>query len=207
MPTRRRYEYLFISSFLILLLAVFFYDVVFLKKTFKVTTANSQSMIYGAYGQKDNRPKFIPVNGTDSSVLEEPIFEFIKENLHKGILPLWNPHQACGFPLIGMLEVGIFFPLNLILYFLPQLYAWDVLIFARFFLAGLFTYFFMRTLSFKTIPSLISAVCFMLTGPMVLLQFWFANVEIIAPLLLAAMERLIQSPKKGNIVLWPRAWP
>src|SRR3989338_6376526 len=166
MSKHRRYEYLFISSFLALLLAVSFYDVAFLKKTFKVTTANSQSMVYGVYGQKDNRPKFIPVNGTDASVLEEPTFEFIRKNLQKGILPLWNPHQACGFPLIGMLEVGIFFPLNLILYLWPKLYAWDILIFARFFFGGLFTYYFMRTLRLKMAPSLISAVCFMLTGPM-----------------------------------------
>ncbi len=199
MAKHRRYEYLVVSFVLVILLAVFFYDVAFLKKTFKVTTANSQTMVYGVYGQKENRPKFIPVNGTDASVLEEPNLEFIKNNLQKGILPLWNPHQACGFPLIGMLETGIFFPLNLILYLLPQLLAWDILIFARFFFGGLFTYYFMRTLKFKAIPSLISAICFMLTGPMVLLQYWFVNVEIIAPLLLAAIERLVRNLTRGNI--------
>ena len=111
-------EYFIVSCVLLLLLTVFFYDIFFLGKTFKVTTANSQALPFGAYGQLDNRPKFIPVNGTDSPVLEEPVFEFIKNNLRRGILPLWNPHQACGYPLIGMMEVGIFFPLNFILYLL-----------------------------------------------------------------------------------------
>ena len=194
-------EPLIIFSILLLLLSIAFYDIFFLGKTFKAATATSQAMSYGVYGQKDNRPKFIPVNGTDASILEEPIYEFIKQSLRAGILPLWNPHQGCGFPLIGMLETGIFFPLNLILYLLPQLYSWDILIISRFLLGGFFTYCFMRTLKFPKIPAFVSAVTFMLSGPMVLLQYWFANVDILAPLLLLFLERLVQKPKIQNICL------
>src|SRR3989338_4307368 len=100
-----------IPFLLLILLGIAFYDVVFLNKTFKVTTANSQALPTGAYGQEKNNPAFIPVNGTDTPVMEEPVYEFIKNNLRRGILPLWNPHQACGYPLIGMLEIGLFFPL------------------------------------------------------------------------------------------------
>lgn len=182
-----------------LLLTVAFYDVVFLKKTFKVTTANSQALPNGVYGQADNKPRFIPVNGTDSPVLEEPVYEFIKQNLKQGILPLWNPHQACGYPLIGMLQVGIFFPLNLILYLLPQIVAWDVLILLRLLLAGLFTFWFMRTLGFKEIPSLCSGLVFMLSGPMVLLQYWTVNVDLLVPVLLIAGNRLLQEIKACNL--------
>src|SRR3989338_4158474 len=159
-------EYFIVSCVLLLLLTVFFYDIFFLGKTFKVTTANSQALPFGAYRQLDNRPKFIPVNGTDSPVLGEPVFEFIKNNLRRGILPLWNPHQACGYPLIGMMEVGIFFPLNFILYLFPQIYAWDILILSRFLLGGILTYWLMRTLRFGKLPSLGSAIVFMFTGPM-----------------------------------------
>ncbi len=188
-----------IAGILIILLAVFFYDVIFLGKTFKATTAAAQALSYGVYGQKNNRPAFIPVNGTDASLLEEPTLEFIKTWLKKGILPLWNPHQACGFPLIGMLEVGIFFPLNALIYLLPQLYGWDALILARFFLAGFLMYWFMRTLRFDRIPSLVSGIVFMFTGPMVLLQYWFANVDIITPLLFLCLERLIRSPTPRHL--------
>ena len=176
------------------LLSLAFYDVVFLGKTFKVTTANSQALPTGAYGQEDNKPSFIPVNGTDSPVLEEPIYQFIKKNLQRGILPLWNPHQACGFPLIGMIEIGLFYPLTLIMYLLPELYAWDVLILTRFFLAALLTYAFMRRMGFRIIPSLGSGIAFMLSGPMVLLQYWTANVDILTPALLIAVDQLIKKP-------------
>lgn len=177
---------------LCVLLIFAFYDVVFLGKTFKITTANSQALSHGPYGQADNRPKWIPVNGTDAPVSEEPIYEFIKQNLNRGILPLWNPHQACGYALIGMLEVGIFYPLNLILYLLPNIIAWDLLIFARLFFAGLFTFLFMRQLGFKNTPALSAAIVFMLSGPMILLQYWTANVDLLAPLLLLVLDKLVK---------------
>lgn len=194
-------ENLLIASILSLFLIVFFYDVIFLGKTFKVSTANAQAMPYGVYGQKENRPAYIPVNGTDASVLEEPVYEFIKKNLRRGVLPLWNPHQACGYPLIGMIQVGIFFPLNIILYTVPQPWAWDIFILTRLLSGGILMYWLMRTLRFKRIPALGSAIVFMLTGPMVLLQYWIVNVEIVAPLLLLCLERLVRDPKIPNVCL------
>ncbi len=191
-------EYLAVFFLLAVILSFSFYEVFFLGKTFKITTTNSQAMFYGVYGQKDNKPSFIPVNGTDTPVLEEPMYEFIKQSLREGILPLWNPHQALGFPLIAMIEVGIFFPLSLILYLLPQLYSWDVLIISRFLLAGILTYWLLRTLKCSKMASLGAAVTFMLSGPMVLLQYWFVNVDIIAPLLLLCLEKLIQRPNRIN---------
>ncbi len=197
MPTRLK-EILFISVILLGLLAVAFYDIVFLHKTFKITTANPQALITGPYGQQHNKPAFFPVQSTDSSQMEEPLYEFVRKSLHQGYWPLWNPHQACGFPIIAMIEMGMFFPLNFLLYFFPQPYAWDAMIFARFFFAGLFTFWLMRTLRFTRFPSLVAAVIFMLTGPMVLLQYWFTSVEIIAPLLLLTLERLARNPSWRN---------
>lgn len=180
-----------IFFFLGLLLCAAFYDVVFLNKTLKVTTANSQALPNGVYGQENNKPHFIPANGTDAPVSEEPIYEFIKQNLRQGILPLWNPHQACGYSLIGMLEVGIFYPLTLIVYLLPNIVSIDILILSRLLLAGLFTFWFMRRIGFKDPPAFCSALVFMLSGPMVLLQYWTANVDLLLPLLLIALNRLI----------------
>ncbi|MDP2654424.1 MAG: YfhO family protein [Candidatus Omnitrophota bacterium] len=177
------------------LLCASFYDVVFFGKTFKVTTANPQALSSGPYGQEQNKPKFFPVTSTDSSMMEEPFYEFVRRSLRAGEIPLWNPHQACGYPFIAMLELGIFFPLNFVLYVLPSLYAWDVMIFLRFLLGGLFTYAFMRTLRYKPVPSLGSAIAFTLSGPMVLLQYLFTNVEILTPLVLLALERLVRHPR------------
>lgn len=192
-------ENLFVSALLLFILMFSFYDVFFLQKTFKITTASAQAMYNGPYGQENNKPKFIPVNGTDSPVQEEPVLEFIKQNLRRGIVPLWNPHQACGYPLIAAIEAGMFFPLNLIMYLLPEFFAWDVLILARFLLGGILTFHLMRTLRFSRIPALVSAIAFMLSGPMVQLQYWTANVDILAPLVLIGMERLTRNLNRFNI--------
>jgi len=185
--------------FFTLLLVIAFYDIVFLGKTFKVTTANSQALPTGAYGQENNKPAFIPINGTDTPVMEEPMYEFIKKNLWHGIVPLWNPHQACGFPIIAMIEIGMFFPLNAIMYLLPSLYSWDLLILSRLLLAALLTYWFMRSMGFSKIPSYAAAITFMLSGPMVLWQYWTANVDILLPLLLIALDRLIKKARIQDI--------
>ena len=190
-----------VPLFLAILLVIAFYDVVFLNKTFKVTTANSQALPTGAYGQENNKPKFIPVNGTDSPVLEEPVYEFIKRNLRKGILPLWNPHQACGYPLIGMIQVGMFYPLMFILYLFPELFAWDIMILARLLAAGCLMYWLMRTLGLKTLPSLCSAVAFMFSGPLLLLQYWTTNVDITTPFILLAIERLLRKNRPNDTAL------
>ncbi len=173
------------------LLACAFYDIIFLNKTFKVTTANSQALPNGVYGQEHNKPRFIPANGTDAPVSEEPIYEFIKQNLRRGILPLWNPHQACGYSLIGMLEIGIFYPLTFLVYWFPNSFSIDLLILSRLLLCGVFTFWFMRRIGFKNPPAVCSAIVFMLSGPMVLLQYWTANVDILLPVLLVAVDRLI----------------
>ncbi len=193
-------EYSLIGVILFLLLAVFFYDIFFWGKTFKVTTASSQAMFDGVYGQSNNKPKFIPVNGTDAAVLEEPIWEFIRNNIRQGILPLWNPHQACGFPLIGMLEVGLFFPLHLILIIFPNIYAWDILILSRFLLSGLFIYILMRRWRFSRASAIISAIVFMFSGPMIVLQYWTVNVDILAPLIILCLEELIAYPTLRRMV-------
>ena len=186
---------------LLIILAVSFYEVFFLGKTFKVTNTVSQALSSGVYGQQNNHLNFIPTTGVDSAVLEEPIFEFIRKSLRQGILPLWNPHQACGYPLISLMYAGIFYPLNFIIYIFPSFCSWDILILMRFLLAGFFTYWFMRTLRFTPMPSVCAAICFMLSGPMVVIQNCTVNVIVLTPLLLIVLEKLIQKPVAGRLVL------
>ncbi len=181
------------------LLTVAFYDVVLLGKTFKVSTANSQALPTGAYGQENNKPSFIPVNGTDAPVLEEPVYHFIKTWLKRGVIPLWNPHQAAGYPLIGMLQVGMFSPVNFVMYVFPEFFSWDILILLRFLLAGLFTFWLMRSLGFKTVPSLGAGICFMLSGPMVLMQYWTVNVDVFVPVLLIAIDRVVRQATRRSM--------
>ena len=192
-------EYGIASLIIAALISIFFYDVIFAGKTFKVSTANAQALSYGAYGQAENKPTFIPVNGTDASVMEEPVYAFIGKWLRKGVLPLWNPHQACGFSLIAMLEIGLFFPLHLIVYFLPDAWGMDLLILSRLFLAGILVYWLMRLWRLPKISALTASIVMMFAGPMLVLQYWTTNVDMLAPLILIATELLIKNPNRKTI--------
>ena len=63
------------------------------------------------------------------------------------------------------------------------------------------TYLLMRTLRFSAAPALGAAITFMLSGPMVLLQYNTANVLVLFPLLLTALEYLRRAPSLKNILL------
>ncbi len=199
MPNRHT-QVCFAVAFFCALLALCFHDVIFQGKTFKVSNIFSQSLPRGVYGQEGNIPQHIPVTFLDAAITEEPLMEFVRHWVRQGVLPLWNPHQACGYPIIGMLEAGLFYPLNFIHYIFPNTYSWDIVIFLRFFLAGFLTFCFMRTLGFSLVPALVSGVVFMLSGPMVLLQLCIANVAILLPLLLLTIERFIQYKRKVDLL-------
>ena len=196
-----RKDNLLVTGLLAALVAVSFYDVVFGGRTFKVSTAVAQSMPYGVYGQADNQPESFLTLGVDSAVYEEPILRFARDCFRAGRLPLWNPHQAGGYPLVAMIQHGIYFPLHLLVYLFPDAWGWDLLILARFLLAGILMFFFMRYLPVGRIAALTAAVCFMLSGPMILIQNQTANTDILIPLFLLVLERLMRRPDRRAVLL------
>ncbi|OGX05392.1 MAG: hypothetical protein A2Z88_00715 [Omnitrophica WOR_2 bacterium GWA2_47_8] len=191
-----------IVAFLILtLIAISFYDVVLLGHTFKMTLSRPQALPTGAYGQEKNIPPFIPAHNMESSYIDEPLHEFIAKYFRQGILPLWDPHQAAGFPIIGMMQLGIFYPLNFFLFFLPQAVGWDFLILSRFIVGALLGYWFMRVMGFQKPSALATAIAFMLSGPMVLFQYATANDDILLFLIFIALEYLLRNPSPRQIAL------
>lgn len=89
----------------------------------------------------------------------------IANDIKSLILPLWTPYLNCGFPLMANPEAGVFDPLNLLFFYLfnPPA-AFNLLICVYFFMAGLFTFFFCRSLSLDRVPSLFSAIVFIFGG-------------------------------------------
>ncbi|MFH1655221.1 MAG: YfhO family protein [Candidatus Omnitrophota bacterium] len=89
----------------------------------------------------------------------------VSNDLKNLIFPLWTNYLNCGFPLMANPEVGIFDPLNLLLLYLFNPHtAINILICAYFFMAGLFTFLFCRSLDLDRVSSLFSAIVFMFGG-------------------------------------------
>jgi hypothetical protein len=102
--------------------------------------------------ERDLAPYFIP-----------PRFFWV-ESLKGLDFPLWNPYQFSGHPFLGNPQNATLYPLNGFFFLLPFDIAFNVVIVLHFFLAGLFTYIFLRALKTSSTGALISGLTFMLGG-------------------------------------------
>ncbi len=59
---------------------------------------------------------WLPYGGGDAASFLFPMYRFIAASWHAGELPLWNPHQYAGYPLIADNQAGLFYPPLLLLY-------------------------------------------------------------------------------------------
>jgi hypothetical protein len=102
--------------------------------------------------ERDLAPYFIP-----------PRF-FWAESLKHFDFPLWNPYQFSGHPFFANPQNAVLYPLNGFFFLFPFDIAFNSIILLHFFLAGLFTYLFMRDLKVSSAGSLISGLIWMLGG-------------------------------------------
>lgn len=114
-------------------------------------------------------------------------------------LPLWNPYQSYGAPLAANMQSQPFQPLFVIFGVSPGPRTYNLFILARFFLAGLFTYLYLRLfLSFTA--SIAGGIAGMLTGYFILFfNMPHLSVEILIPAVFWATERLLRAESMRNV--------
>ncbi len=111
---------------------------------------------------------------------------FASHMLSQGKVPLWVPEIFGGFPLLAEEQTGIFYPVNLILFsILPIHIAFTYSIVINFFLGGLFTYMFCRSIGQERFPSSMSGVIFMFSGYLVA---HLANVSVLNSIIWLPLE-------------------
>ncbi len=111
-----------------------------------------------------------------------------------GQIPLWNPYNLSGTPLMANFQSGVFYPLNVLFLVLPFGLAWTVYIYLIPLLFGFFTYLFLRELSISKIPSIFSSITAAFSSYMVV---WleYGNVGhtfLWLPLILYLSEKMLK---------------
>jgi hypothetical protein len=121
----------------------------------------------------------------------EPWFKLISHQYWDEFsLPLWNPYNAFGTPLAATAQAQPFFPLTVLLSLHVSPWTFSLFILARLLLGGMLAYAFARQF-FASLPSLFSAITFMLSGYFInYLNMPHLSVEVLAPGLLLAFEML-----------------
>lgn len=82
---------------------------------------------------------WMPAGGGDLAGFLYPTYQFAQEWLTRGVIPLWNPFIFGGTSFVGDIQSALFYPLNLITYFLSKPLAYrdlEYLSVLHFFIAG-----------------------------------------------------------------------
>jgi len=93
-------------------------------------------------------------------------------------IPLWNPYNSSGIPLLATLQPGVFYPPHIFYLFLPFNLVWNWLIILHFVFSGISVYAFLRYLKASPFASFAGGVIFMLSG-------YLLSVHSLLPHLLA----------------------
>lgn len=111
-----------------------------------------------------------------------------------GQLPLWNPYNFAGTPLLANLQSAAFYPLNILLFIFPFWLGWSIMVFLQPILAGLFLFFYLRRMKVSVIASLLGGFIFSYCGFSIAWLEWnvLVQVAIWLPLILLAKEHLLE---------------
>jgi hypothetical protein len=117
-------------------------------------------------------------------------------------LPLWNPYNFSGAPLLANFQSATFYPLNFFYFLLPQPIAWTILIILQPLLAGFFTYLLGREMDLRKKAALLAAIIYSFSGFMsVLLEYNLIGHTVLwLPLVFYFLEKLLKKQTPGHFL-------
>lgn len=117
--------------------------------------------------------------------------------LKQGKLPLWNPYNFSGAPLLANFQSAALYPLGLVYLLIKQTTAWTILVLLQPLLAAVFTYMYARKIRINPYGAMLAAVSYGFSGFMaVWLEYnTVGHVILWLPLILLAIEHLKDKPR------------
>jgi hypothetical protein len=112
-------------------------------------------------------------------------------------LPLWNPYNFAGTPLLANFQSGSFYPLNILFFILPIALSWSFFIILEPLLAGLFLYFYLNNLRLKKFASSLGALAFAFSGFFIAWLEWgnILHTALWLPLIMLSIDKIFSNPK------------
>lgn len=119
---------------------------------------------------------------------------FSIEEIKNGRLPLWNPYNFSGNPLLANFQSGVFYPFNAAFLIFDFETAWTIYIFLIPLLSAFFVYLFMREIGMNRIASYYAGIVFAFSSYMVVWMEYgnIGHVFLWLPLLLYLIEKLVK---------------
>jgi len=141
---------------------------------------------------------------TAAPALSDPVWQFVpwlllaRRELAAGWLPLWNPHQDGGVPLLGNGQSALASPLNWPVLLLGADPGWNLSLLFRILLAAVGAFLFLRDLGRSRLAAALGSAAFSLSGAFVA---WLEHPLVLAAapaplvLLFARRTALAASPR------------
>lgn len=118
-------------------------------------------------------------------------------------IPLWNPYNFSGAPLLANFQSAVFYPLNIFYLLTTQILAWTILVFFQPFLASFFTYLFAQQIGMGKRGAILSGIAYGYS----LFMSTFLEYNIIGqtilwlPLILFSGEKIIFAMLQRNDIV------
>lgn len=186
--------------FIILLVFVFFWQ--FFLKGFLPIPGDTIIGLYHPFRDlyAKDYPNGIPFKNfliTDPVRQQYPWRELVVSLEKKFQLPLWNPYNSSGTPLLANFQSASFYPLNVLFYSMPFVIGWSLIIFLEPLLSGIFLYLYLDNLKLNKWASLLGAFTLSFSGFFVAWLEWgtITHVGLWLPLILLSIDKLLLNKK------------
>lgn len=146
----------------------------------------------------DTNPNGIPFK---NFLITDPVRQIIPwksvalEGLSRLELPLWNPYEMAGKPLLANFQSSPFYPLNLLLIFKPFYLFWSVFIALQMVLGSFFFYLYLKNLKLNIKAIMLGTISYSFSG---FFTSWFEWGNIIhtalwLPLVLLSVDKIFNN--------------
>lgn len=139
------------------------------------------------------------VNNAMPDVIDQlyPWKHLVITDWKSGQIPLWNPYQFGGTPLMANYQSAVFSPLNVLFFLFPFKIGWALLVLLQPLLAGIGMYFFARKIAISKTGATFSSVAFMFCSFLVTWMGYGTLGYAVAalPFVLLGLEGYVQSKK------------
>ncbi len=132
-----------------------------------------------------------------------PMLRYGFDQMRAGALPLWNPHQLAGVPLLASPIVGFLYPLYVTFLFLPPATAITVDIVLHLAIAGVTMHLLCRALGMRAPAALVAGIVFAFQGGMMIKLHYPSYLASVAwmPAIFLLTHRILERPTPRRCAL------
>src|SRR3990167_8765279 len=121
----------------------------------------------------------------------------IEKNLN---LPLWNPYNFSGTPLLANFQSAPFYIFNALFFIMPFGLAWSLLIFLGPLLSGILLFLYLDNLKLNKFSSILGSISYAFSGFFVAWMEWgtITHVALWLPLILLSTDKIFTNLISGS---------